>query len=93
MKKITVVLSNEEGLHARPANIFSRIASQFESDIVIYKNDNKNKEYNPKSILSLMSMGAAMNDKITIVAEGEDEEKAVNDLQELIESGFSEKEE
>lgn len=91
MKKITVVLNNEEGLHARPANIFSRIASQFESEIVLYKNNNENKRYNPKSILSLMSMGAAMNDQITIIAEGEDEGKAVLDLQALIENGFSEK--
>jgi len=92
MKKVYVILNNEEGLHARPANIFSKKASEFKSDIVLFKNDDESKEYNPKSILSLMSMAAAVNTKITIVAEGEDEEKAVKELQALIESGFPKKE-
>lgn len=93
MKKVNVIINNEEGLHARPANIFSKKASKFTADIVLYKNDNESKHYNPKSILSLMSMGAAMGDSITIVADGEDEGEAIQALQTLIESGFSKKEE
>ncbi len=93
MKKVDIILNNEEGLHARPASIFSKKAGKFKSDIIVLKNDAEDKEYNPKSILSIMSMGAAMDDKITIIAEGEDEEDAVKALQALIESGFSLEEE
>lgn len=72
-----VILQNETGLHARPASLFVKEASKFKSDIKLFKNE---KEYNAKSIMGLLSMGAAKGDKIIIQAEGEDEETAVKEL-------------
>ncbi|HHW67742.1 MAG: phosphocarrier protein HPr [Epulopiscium sp.] len=90
MKQVEVTLMNEEGLHARPASIFAKTAFKFKSDIKVYKNGNKDKEYNPKSILSVLSMGAAKGDTLLITAEGEDEDLAVEELKKLVESKFGE---
>jgi phosphotransferase system HPr (HPr) family protein len=85
MVKVDVVLNNEQGLHARPASEFTRLATTFNSEIKVIKDDI---EYNGKSILHLMSMVAAKGDKLTIVAEGDDEEKAINELKKLVEVDF-----
>ena len=88
MKKAEFVLEHEEGFHARPAGDFSKLASKFKADIVLFKNGNEDKEYNPKSIISIMTMGATQNDSITIQAEGIDEEEAVTSLLELVNNDF-----
>jgi phosphocarrier protein HPr len=71
----------EEGLHARPAAQFVKTAKQFSSDIVVVKGE---KEANAKSSLKLMTLGARKGDNITIRAEGEDAEEAVDALTDLI---------
>jgi phosphotransferase system HPr (HPr) family protein len=71
----------KEGLHARPAAQFVKKAKQFSSDIVVIKSD---KEANAKSSLKVMTLGAKKGDSITIRAEGEDAEEAVEALAELI---------
>lgn len=83
MYKKEVVLQNETGFHARPASIFVKEASTFESDISLIKDDQK---YNAKSIMGLLSMGAAKGDLLTVEAEGEDEEEAVESLVKHIEN-------
>ncbi|NLK97980.1 HPr family phosphocarrier protein [Defluviitalea saccharophila] len=90
MKQVEVVLTNDEGLHARPASIFSKVAFKFKSDIKVYKNGNKDKVYNPKSILSVLSMGGVKGDKLLITAEGEDEDLAVKELKKLVDNKFGE---
>ena len=81
MFKEEITLQNETGLHARPASLFVKEAAKFESDIKLIK---ENKEYNGKSIMGILSMGVAKGDKITIQAEGEDEETAVKELVDLL---------
>jgi phosphocarrier protein HPr len=71
----------EEGLHARPASRFVKTAKGFSSDIVVIKGD---KEANAKSPLKVMKLEAKKGDSITIRAEGEDAEEAVDALAELI---------
>lgn len=88
MKKAEFVLEHEEGFHARPAGVFSKLASKYKADIVLFKNGNEDKEYNPKSIISIMTMGATKNDRITIQADGSDEEEAVTSLLELVDNDF-----
>lgn len=88
MQKVSLIINNEEGLHARPASVFVNLAASFKSDITIIKNENNSKKYAGKSILSVMTMAAAGGDKITIIAEGEDEELAINKLKALVETGF-----
>lgn len=88
MKKVSLTIINDEGLHARPAALFVNVASSMKSNIKIIKNDNLSKEYAGKSIISIMAMAAAKGDQITIIAEGEDEELAISKLQALVEGGF-----
>lgn len=87
MYKKEVVLTNEAGLHARPASLFIKEASKFSSEITVYKND---KGYNAKSIISILSMGARKGDKITIQADGDDEKEAIEALTNLVENNFYE---
>ncbi len=82
-----IELKNETGLHARPASQFVFTSSKFKSNITIIKDG---KEYNAKSIMGVLSMGASKGTKLTIKAEGEDEKEAVEALIALIDSNFGE---
>ncbi|MCR2043338.1 HPr family phosphocarrier protein [Anaerosalibacter massiliensis] len=82
-----VVLKNETGLHARPASLFVKEASKYSSDVKVIK---EGKEYNAKSIMGILSMGAAMGEKIKIEAIGEDAEEVVKSLVELVNNKFGE---
>jgi phosphocarrier protein HPr len=70
----------EEGIHGRPAAQFIKVAKRFSSQIVIVKGD---REVNAKSVLKITGL-ARKGEKITIRAEGEDAEQAVETLAELI---------
>jgi len=78
-----VTLTNEVGLHARPAAVFSKVASGYSADITIVKN---NAEANAKSMLSVLKLDVRKGDRITVVAAGEDEGRAIDELVTLIES-------
>ena len=85
MEKITLRLSNKDGLHARPAAVFVQEANKFDSEIEI---EFQGMKVNGKSIIGIMSLGAFYGEDITIVARGRDEEEAVKALEELIINGF-----
>ncbi|WP_295883154.1 HPr family phosphocarrier protein [uncultured Anaerococcus sp.] len=78
-----VTLTNEIGLHARPASIFIRAAVKFPCDITVEKNG---RSYNAKSIMSVLSMSASNGDELTLKAEGDKEEEAIKSLVEVIEN-------
>ena len=74
----------EEGLHARPAAQFVKTAKRFSSEIVVVKGG---REANAKSSLKIMTLGARKGDTLTIRAEGDDAQEAVEALVELISAG------
>ena len=82
-----VVVTNQVGLHARPATFFIQKANNFSSSIWIEKDERK---VNAKSLLGVLSLGVAIGTSITIMAEGSDEEIAVNSLVDLVASNFAE---
>lgn len=82
-----VTIKNKLGLHARPASLLVKLASSFESDVQLIKDDT---EVNAKSILGVMMLAAAQGNVITIVANGKDEDQAVKAIVELIENKFGE---
>ena len=84
-----VKISNKTGLHARPASKFIQQAAKFHSDIKIILGD---KEVNAKSIIALLSLGAAPGSEITLQAEGSDAEAAINDLVNFIKNVLPEEE-
>lgn len=87
MKKIEATLNNKTGLHARPASMFVKEASKYSSDIRVIKDG---QEYNAKSIMGILGMGATMGTRLTITAEGSDEREAVTALKNMIDSNFGE---
>jgi len=84
-KELTIV--NRLGLHARPAAMFVRIASRHRAEIWVSKEE---EEINGKSIMGLMMLAAGQGSKLRIRCEGPDSDKAMEELEELIKSGFNE---
>ncbi|MFI5234074.1 MAG: HPr family phosphocarrier protein [Gemmatimonadales bacterium] len=78
---------NPLGLHARPAAQFVRIASGFQAEIEVSKDD---LTVNGKSIMGVMMLAAESGSTLTITATGPDEEAAVTALLELVARGFGE---
>ncbi|MBQ4332666.1 MAG: HPr family phosphocarrier protein [Clostridia bacterium] len=82
-----VVVQNQVGLHARPATFFIQKANEFKASIWIEKEERR---VNAKSLLGVLSLGIVGNTAIRIIADGADEEAAVDALVKLVESGFAE---
>lgn len=82
-----VVISNALGIHARPASMIVKTANQFKSDIFLVKNS---EVVNGKSIMGIMILAAGKGSEVLIRAEGEDCERAVMALVELIDGKFGE---
>ena len=82
-----VEVKNSVGLHARPATFFIQKANEYKSSIWVEKEERR---VNAKSLLGVLSLGIVKGTKISIIADGSDEEEAVRTLIELIESDFSE---
>lgn len=81
-----IVITNSSGLHARPATFFIQKANSFRSTIWVEKEDRR---VNAKSLLGVLSLGVAKGMTITLIADGTDEEAALDGLQRLAESGFA----
>ncbi|MDA8351625.1 MAG: HPr family phosphocarrier protein [Firmicutes bacterium] len=87
MYEETLTISNETGLHARPAALLVKEAGKFECSIKLVK---EGKEVDAKSLLGVMSLSVRQGEEITLRAEGDDAEQAVKTLRQLIESGLGE---
>lgn len=82
-----VVVQNKVGLHARPATFFIQKANEFKSSIWVEKEERR---VNAKSLLGVLSLGIVGGTNIKIIADGADEENAVDGLVALVASGFAE---
>ena len=85
-----VMVRNPSGLHARPASEFVATAKGFQSKISVRHPGDDSYLGNAKSIIIMLSMGVAQGDSVEILADGPDEQQAVDALIALIESGFGE---
>ncbi len=86
----TVTIVNSPGLHLRPAKLFVEMASTFRSRIELIKDDMR---IDGKSILSILTLGAAQGTQVSLEGTGPDSQAAVEALAALIESGFPEESE
>ncbi len=82
-----VTITNQVGLHARPATFFIQKANEFRCSIWVEKDDRK---VNAKSLLGVLSLGIVCGTNINLIADGPDENEAVETLAELINSKFAE---
>ena len=77
----SMTINIQKGLEARPVALLVQVASQYESSIYV---EIQEKKVNAKSIMGMMSLGLAEGEQITIIANGPDEEDAVNAIDKYI---------
>ena len=82
-----VTIKNSVGLHARPATFFIQKATTYKSSVWVEKEDRR---VNAKSLLGVLSLGIVKGTAVKIIADGVDEEEAIETLSALIASDFSE---
>ncbi len=82
-----VLVQNQVGLHARPATFFIQKANEFKSSIWVEREERR---VNAKSLLGVLSLGIVGGTSVRIIADGADEEAAVDALVALVDSGFAE---
>ncbi len=87
MKSREVVITNASGLHARPATFFIQKANCYKSSIWVEKGDRK---VNAKSLLGVLSLGIAKGMTVNLIADGVDEDTALEGLAAVINSGCAE---
>ena len=87
MKQKTVTIKNRAGIHARPSALIVKTANEYDSEIFLELDDMR---INAKSIMGIITLGANYKSIIQIIAEGEDEEEAINAIAGLFENRFEE---
>ncbi len=80
-----VTIQNNVGLHARPATFFIQKANSYKASIWVEKDDRR---VNAKSLLGVLSLGIIKGMSVTLIADGADENEALDGLTELITTGF-----
>ncbi|MDD6733994.1 MAG: HPr family phosphocarrier protein [Lachnospiraceae bacterium] len=78
-KDITIKLAG--GLEARPVAVLVQVASQYESSVYI---QTEGKKVNAKSIMGMMSLGLNSGETVTVMVDGSDEEKALEDIEKYL---------
>ena len=84
-KELTIV--NRLGLHARPSAMFVKTASRYKCEIWVEKDGER---VNGKSIMGLMMLAAGQGSKLLLTCEGNDCEKALAEIEEIIRRKFDE---
>ena len=78
MKEFTYVITDKEGIHARPAGELVKAAKEYQSSVTIIKDE---KKADAKKLFGLMGLGVKQGMEITVQIEGEDEEAAAEALE------------
>ena len=78
-----VIVKNSTGLHARPATLLVKKASAFKSDISL---ENNGKKANVKSLIGVLSLGVSKDANVKVIASGDDEALAAEEIAKLIEN-------
>ena len=78
MKEIKYIITDDAGIHARPAGLLVKEAEKFKSEIMITKGE---KNADAKRLFSVMSLGVKKGDEVTVTINGEDEAKAISAIE------------
>ena len=82
-----VTILNHAGIHARPASLIVQTANQFESQVYLDKDGTR---INAKSIMGIITLGAAYKSELTLSADGPDEAEVIDAISHLFDSRFEE---
>ena len=88
MQQSSIIIINKSGLHARASAKLVALASTYQCNIQIKYAD---KPADGKSIMSLLMLAAGVGSQLQLITEGEDEDEALQAIEELISKGFDEK--
>ena len=84
-KELTIL--NRLGLHARPSAMFVKVCSRFKCEIWVEKDG---EQVNGKSIMGLMMLAAGLGSKLRVTCEGPDAQKALTEIEAIIQKKFDE---
>ena len=85
----TVVISNPQGFHARPAYLFAEMASKYDCRVEIVKDGER---VDGTSILEIITLGASQGTELSIETAGPDADPALKALTQLVGDGFRDNE-
>ena len=85
MKEFKYVITDEVGIHARPAGLLVKEAKGFASTITVSKGD---KSAKTTALMKLMGMGVKKGDEVTVTVEGDDEEAAAAAMEAFFKANF-----
>ena len=85
MKEFKYVITDELGIHARPAGLLVKEAAKFQADIKIKKGE---KEADAKRIFGIMGLAAKKGDEIVLTADGADEADAIVAIEEFLKANL-----
>lgn len=85
MKQFQYVITDELGIHARPAGLLAKEAAKFQADIKIKKGE---KEADAKRIFGIMGLAAKKGDEIVLTADGADEADAITAIEEFLKANL-----
>lgn len=85
MKEFKYVITDELGIHARPAGLLVKEAGKFQADIKIKKGE---KEADAKRIFGIMGLAAKKGDEIVLTADGADEADAIVAIEEFLKANL-----
>ncbi len=85
MKEFKYVITDEVGIHARPAGLLVQEAKKYASTIMIIKGE---KSAKATSLMKLMGMGVVKGDEVTIQVEGDDEDTAATAIEAFMKANF-----
>ncbi|MGG4446761.1 HPr family phosphocarrier protein [Brevibacillus porteri] len=81
MRERQVIVGLAQGLHARPATLFVKVAASFSSEIGLNKDE---KKVNAKSIIGVMSLAVSKGQSVVLTADGADTEQALDALERVL---------
>jgi phosphotransferase system HPr (HPr) family protein len=81
LQRKAIKINRKDGLHARPAAEFVQLCKKISSDVKLEKDG---VSVSGKSIIGIMSLGISWGEEITVVAEGDDEVAAIEEIKELL---------
>ncbi|MBC7481335.1 MAG: HPr family phosphocarrier protein [Rhizobacter sp.] len=87
MIKTSIIISNKLGLHARASAKLTKLASSFQSDVFLSRNDRR---VNAKSIMGVMMLAAGIGTAVELETTGPDEQAAIDAIAALINDKFGE---
>lgn len=82
MREFRYEIKDAQGIHARPADILAKAIAKYDSSVLM-KKEGEEELVNAKSVMAVMSLGARKGSRITVMAEGKDEDAVIDEIERI----------